>query len=85
MTSAGPNPSQSHYQVIFHCIESASRFVPPVLSPAPALQSLRDLIPSLPAASAVYVELRASRRPRRLATIAPLEKAASEKSSSSNA
>ena len=53
MTSAGPNPSQSHYQVIFHCIESASRFVPPVLSPAAALQSLRDLIPSLPAVSAM--------------------------------
>ena len=53
MTSADPNPSQSHYQVIFHCIESASRFVPPVLSPAPALPSLRDLLPSLPAASAL--------------------------------
>ena len=53
MTSAGPNPSQSHYQVIFHCIESASRFVPSVISSAPALQSLRDLVPSLPAASAM--------------------------------
>ena len=53
MTSAGPNPSQSHYQVIFHCIESASRFVPPVISSAQALQSLRDLVPSLPAASAM--------------------------------
>ncbi|MDP7588297.1 MAG: thiamine phosphate synthase [Dehalococcoidia bacterium] len=47
------NLAQSHYQVIFHCIESASRFVPPALSPAPALQSLRDVIPSLPAASAM--------------------------------
>ena len=46
-------PGQSHYQVIFHCIESASRFVPPALSPAPALQSLRDIIPSLPAATAM--------------------------------
>ena len=46
-------PGQSHYQVIFHCIESASRFVPPALSPAPALQNLRDIIPSLPAATAM--------------------------------
>ena len=52
MTSA-KNSGQSHYQVIFHCIESASRFVPPAQSPAPALQSLRDIIPSLPAASAM--------------------------------
>ena len=52
MTSAN-NPGQSHYQVIFHCIESASRYVPPALSPAPALQGLRDIIPSMPAASAM--------------------------------
>ncbi len=49
MTSAG----QSHYQVIYHCLEAASRFVPPVLSPAPALQSLREMIPSMPAAAAM--------------------------------
>ncbi|MCH7736313.1 MAG: thiamine phosphate synthase [Chloroflexi bacterium] len=55
MTSArGINsPSQSRYQVIFHCIEAASRFVPPAQSPAPALQNLRDFIPSMPAASAM--------------------------------
>ncbi len=47
------SPSQSRYQVIFHCIESASHFVPPASSPAPALQSLRDIISSLPAASAI--------------------------------
>ena len=47
------SPRQSHYQVIFHCIESASRFVPPVNSPAPALQSLREMIPSMPAAGAM--------------------------------
>jgi thiamine-phosphate pyrophosphorylase len=38
---------------MFHCIESASRFVPSALSPAPALQSLREIIPSLPAATAM--------------------------------
>ncbi|MBC8281767.1 MAG: thiamine phosphate synthase [Chloroflexi bacterium] len=55
MTSIGGtnNPAQSHYQTIFHCIEVASRYVPPAQSPAPALQGLRDLIPSLPAASAM--------------------------------
>ncbi len=47
------SPGQSHYQVIFHCIEAASRFVPPVNSPAPALQTLREIIPSMPAASAM--------------------------------
>ena len=46
-------PSQSHYQVIFHCIEAASRFVPPAGSPAPALQSLREMVASMPAASAM--------------------------------
>jgi hypothetical protein len=38
---------------MFHCIESASRFVPSALSPAPALQSLREITPSLPAATAM--------------------------------
>ena len=52
MTSAD-SPRQSHYQVIFHCLEAASRFVPPAQSPAPALQSLREFIPSMPAASAM--------------------------------
>ena len=47
------NPGQSHYQVIFHCIEAASRFVPPAHSPAPALQVLREMIPSMPAAGAM--------------------------------
>ena len=46
-------PSQSHYQVIFHCLEAASRFVPPAQSPAPALQSLREIIPAMPAPSAL--------------------------------
>lgn len=50
MTSAS---SYSHYQIIYHCLEAASRFVPPALSPASALQSLRDIIPSMPAASAM--------------------------------
>lgn len=55
MTSAGGtnNPAQSHYQTIFHCIETVSRYVPPARSPVPALQNLRDLIPSMPAASAM--------------------------------
>jgi len=52
LTSAG-GPSQSHYQVLFHCIEAASRFVPPAQSPAPALQNLRDMIPVMPAPSAM--------------------------------
>lgn len=52
MTGAG-GPGQSHYQVIFHCIEAASRFVPPAQSPAPALQNLRDMIPAMPAPSAM--------------------------------
>ncbi len=52
MTGAG-GPSQSHYQVIFHCLEAASRFVPPAQSPAPALQSLREIIPAMPAPSAL--------------------------------
>jgi len=47
------SPAQSHYQTIFHCIEAVSRYVPSAQSPAPALQSLRELIPSLPAASAM--------------------------------
>jgi len=52
VTSTG-GPSQSRYQVIFHCLETASRFVPPAQSPTPALQVLRDMIPSMPAASAM--------------------------------
>jgi thiamine-phosphate pyrophosphorylase len=47
------SPGQSHYQALFHCLESASRFDPPAQSPAPALQSLREIIPSLPAPSAL--------------------------------
>ena len=47
------SPGQSHYQVIFHCIEAASRFVPPAHSPAPALQTLREMIPSMPAPGAM--------------------------------
>lgn len=46
-----PAPNQSHFQVIFHCLEAASRFVPPSQSPVPALQSLRDAIGSLPASA----------------------------------
>jgi thiamine-phosphate diphosphorylase len=52
MTSAG-GPSQSHYQVMFHCLEAASRFVPPAKSPTHALQSLREIIPAMPAPSAL--------------------------------
>jgi thiamine-phosphate pyrophosphorylase len=52
MTSAG-GPSQSHYQVLFHCLEAASRFVPVAQSPSPALQSLREILPSMPAPSAM--------------------------------
>lgn len=47
------SPGQSHYQVIFHCIEAASRFVPPAHSPAPGLQTLREIIPSMPASGAM--------------------------------
>jgi len=47
------SPTQSHYQTILHCIEAASRYVPSAQSPASALQRLRELIPSLPAASAM--------------------------------
>ncbi|NQW23102.1 MAG: thiamine phosphate synthase [SAR202 cluster bacterium] len=50
MTLSGTEPGgQSHYQVAFHCLEAASRFVPPAQSPAPALQSLREALPALPA------------------------------------
>lgn len=50
MTSSGTElGGQSHYQVAFHCLEAASRFVPPAQSPAPALQSLREVLPAMPA------------------------------------
>ena len=52
MTSSG-GPNQSHYQVLFHCLDAASRFVPPAQSPTPAIQSLREIIPSMPAPSAL--------------------------------
>jgi thiamine-phosphate pyrophosphorylase len=52
MTGPG-GPNQSHYQALFHCLEAASRFVPPTQSPTPALQSLREMIPALPAPSAL--------------------------------
>ncbi len=47
------SPPQRHRQTILHRIEAASRYVPSAQSPASALQSLRELIPSLPAASAM--------------------------------
>ncbi len=44
---------QSHYQVIFHCLEGAARFAPPADASIPALQALRELLPSMPAPSAL--------------------------------
>jgi thiamine-phosphate diphosphorylase len=52
MTESG-SPGQSHYQALFHCLEAASRFVPLSNSPAPSLQNLRDILPTLPAPSAM--------------------------------
>ena len=52
MTSAG-GPGQSRYQTLFHCLQAASRFDPPARSPAPALVDLREIIPALPAPSAL--------------------------------
>ncbi len=44
---------QSHYQVVFHCLEGAAKFAPPASVPVPALQALRELLPSMPAPSAL--------------------------------
>ena len=52
MTPAG-GPGQSRYQALFHCLEAASRFVPPAQSPTPALENLREIIPSMPSPSAM--------------------------------
>ena len=52
MTGAG-GLRQSYYQVLFHCLEAAARFVPPAQSPTRALQSLREIIPAMPAPSAI--------------------------------
>ena len=52
MTSSG-GPSQSHYQVLFHCLEAASRFVPPVQSYISGLESLREVLPAMPSPSAL--------------------------------
>ena len=52
MTGPG-GPSQSHYQALFHCLQAASRFVPPAQSPMPALQNLREIIPAMPAPAAL--------------------------------
>ena len=41
--------SQSHYQVIFNCLESVSRFIPADHAAVPALQELRLILPSLSA------------------------------------
>ena len=43
-----PTHDDNRWHVISHCLTAASHFVPPSQSPAPALQSLRDMIPSLP-------------------------------------
>ncbi|MDA1129296.1 MAG: thiamine phosphate synthase [Chloroflexi bacterium] len=52
MTVSGGS-GQSHYQTLFHCLEAASRFVSPAQSPAPALQSLREILPAMPAPGAL--------------------------------
>ncbi len=52
MTSAAGG-NQSHYQVIFHCLEGASRFAPTALQPIPALQELREVLKGAPAPSAI--------------------------------
>ena len=46
MTS--PGSAQSQHKVILHCLEAASRFVPSSQSPAPALESLREIVSSMP-------------------------------------
>ena len=40
---------QSHYQVIFHCLEAASKFAPATDVQISGLQALRDVLPTMPA------------------------------------
>ena len=44
--------NQSHYQVIHHCLEAASRFAPGSNLHLPALQDLKELLPAVPVPSA---------------------------------
>ena len=44
---------QSHYQIIFHCLEAASKFSSPPNFPMSALQDLKGLITAMPAPSAL--------------------------------
>ena len=46
-------PGQSHYQIIFHCLEAASKFSSPPNSLVPALHDLKGLITTMPAPSAL--------------------------------
>ena len=47
------DPGQSHYQIIFHCLEAAANFSSPSSSAIPALQDLKGLITAMPAPSAL--------------------------------
>ena len=47
------DPGQSHYQIIFHCLEAAAKFSSPSSSAMPALQDLKGLLTTIPAPSAL--------------------------------
>ncbi|MEC9271814.1 MAG: thiamine phosphate synthase [Chloroflexota bacterium] len=51
--SINAHDDQSHYQVIFHCLEAASKFAPSADVKIPGLQDLREVLLAMPAPSAL--------------------------------